>query len=71
MMPRVLWRGPNETYSTEQLLDSDDDTKDGRLIQVTDQGRDLVAVPEFQDYIFVFDTIIAAESAKDPYVRYL
>jgi hypothetical protein len=40
------------------------------LIQVADRARDLIAVPEFEDYLFVFGTVIAAESANDPYVRY-
>jgi hypothetical protein len=70
MMPEFFWRGPNGAYSTEQLLDDDDDSKDGLLIQVADRARDLIAVPEFEDYLFVFGTVIAAESANDPYVRY-
>jgi hypothetical protein len=68
MMPEFFWRGPNGAYSTKDLLDSDDDANDGLLIQVADRVRDLVAVPEFEDYLFVFGTVIAAESSNDPYV---
>jgi hypothetical protein len=68
MMPEFFWRGPNGAYSTKELFDSDDDAKDGLLIQVADRARDLVGVPEFEDYLFVFGTVIAAESPNDPYV---
>jgi hypothetical protein len=68
MMPEFFWRGPNGAYSTKELFDSDDDAKDGLLIQVADRARALVAVPEFEDYLFVFGTVIAAESPNDPYV---
>jgi hypothetical protein len=68
MMPEFFWRGPNGAYSTKELFDSDEDANDGILIQVADRGRDLVAVPEFEDYLFVFGTVIAAESPNDPYV---
>jgi hypothetical protein len=68
MMPEFFWRGPNGAYSTKELYDSDDDANDGLLIQVADRARALVAVPEFEDYLFVFGTVIAAESPNDPYV---
>jgi hypothetical protein len=69
MMPEFFWRGPNGAYSTKELVDSDDDENDGLLIQVSDRARDLVSVPEFEDYLFVFGTVIAAESPNDPYVQ--
>jgi hypothetical protein len=71
MMPEFFWRGPNGAYSTKELFDADDDKNDGLLIQIADRGRELVAGPEFENFLFVFGTVIAAESPDDPYVHYI
>jgi hypothetical protein len=69
MMPEFFWRGPNGAYSTKELFDADEDENDGLLIQIADRGRKLVAGPEFEDFLFVFGTVIAAQSPDDPYVN--
>jgi hypothetical protein len=76
MMPKFFWRGPNGAYSTSVFLNDDDDDDDDNnnnnnnnntslYLQVADRLRELVADPFFNDFLFVFGTIVAAESPGD------
>lgn len=56
MMPEFFLRGPHGAYSTSQL------TKEGILSDVGDAIRDVISSFEFEDYLFVFGTVIAAHS---------
>jgi hypothetical protein len=62
MLPEFFRRGPNGTYSTEQLLDKDE----GVLLQVADALRKIMADDYFNDFLFVFGIVIAARSPDDP-----
>ena len=60
MFPEFFWRGPNGAYSTSQMFD------DGILVEVSNVIRDLISEEFFNDFLFVFGTIIAARSQDDP-----
>ena len=60
MLPEFYMRGPNGDYSKRQL------EHDGLLNEVADDLRALVAENAFEDYLFVFGTVIAAEAHDDP-----
>ena len=62
MFPEFFLRGPNGAYSTSQWFDSDNDEEDGLLIKLADKVRDMIFDDAFEDYLFVFGTVIAAES---------
>lgn len=55
-MPEFFWRGPNGAYSNKQVFE------DGALIHVSNELRDYVADDFFNDFLFVFGTVITAES---------
>jgi predicted amidohydrolase len=58
MLPEFFWRGPYGAYSTKQILDPDD----GVLVKVSDKMRNAISEEFFRDFLFVFGTVISAES---------
>ena len=60
MLAEFFWRGPNGAYSTQQLLDDC-----GALSVVNELLKDLIADEFFEHYLFVFGTVIAAQSKDD------
>jgi len=56
MMPEFLLRGPNGAYSTIEM------EEDGFLVKLGDRVRELISDDAFENYLFVFGTIILAES---------
>ena len=61
MLPEFFWRGPDGAYSTRQLIQ-----EDGILVQVANALKKLIADEFFNDFLFVFGTVIAARSPDDP-----
>ncbi|KAL7548251.1 hypothetical protein ACHAWF_011545 [Thalassiosira exigua] len=61
MMPEFLLRGPRGAYSTSQMFDAEDDEEDGMLIKLSDAVRDLIFDDAFENFLFVFGTVIVAE----------
>lgn len=62
MLPEFFWRGPFGVYSMKDLYDdTEDDSKDGILIQVADRLRAIISDDAFADYLFVAGTILAAQ----------
>lgn len=61
MLPEFFFRGPNGAYSIRGLAD-----EEGRLIKTASKLRALISDPAFEDYLFVFGTLIAASSPEDP-----
>ena len=61
MLPEFFWRGPYGAYSASRMV------KEGSsVIATSDRLRDLLADDFFNDFLFVFGTvIIAGESGKD------
>jgi hypothetical protein len=59
MLPEFYLRGPNGAYSTKQLKE------DGLLLEVADKVHDIIADEAFENYLFVFGTVIAADSPHD------
>ena len=62
MMPEFLLRGPNSAYSTSQFIDSENDEEDGLLIKLGDKVQNMMSDDAFEDYLFVFGTVILAKS---------
>jgi predicted amidohydrolase len=60
MMPEFVLRGPYGAYSTADLFQG------GILLRLADRIHELIADPEFEDYLFVFGTVIAARNPDDP-----
>jgi len=66
MLPEFFWRGPNGVYSIKEMYDdTQDNAKDGVLIQAGDQLRAIIADDAFAHYLFVAGTVLAAQPA-DP-----
>ncbi|KAL3805874.1 hypothetical protein HJC23_007835 [Cyclotella cryptica] len=63
MVPEFFLRGPTGAYSTEEMLESDH--KKGELVKLVDKIHEMISDPAFEDYLFVFGTIVAAESMDD------
>jgi len=62
MLPEFFWRGPFGVYSIKDLYDdTEDDSKDGILIQVGDRLRAIISDDAFADYLFVAGTVLAAQ----------
>jgi len=62
MLPEFFWRGPYGVYSIKDLYgDTQDNSKDGILIQVGDRLRAIIADDAFADYLFVTGTVLAAQ----------
>ncbi len=61
MFPEFFWRGPEGAYSTRQLIQDN-----GVLVQVASAIRKLIADDFFNDFLFVFGTVIVARSPGDP-----
>ena len=61
MLPEFFWRGPQGAYSTKEFL-----SDNGVLVQVSNQIRKLIDGEFFNDFLFVFGTVIAAQSVLDP-----
>mmetsp|Transcript_31969 Transcript_31969/g.48639 ORF Transcript_31969/g.48639 Transcript_31969/m.48639 type:complete len:487 (-) Transcript_31969:72-1532(-) len=59
--PEFYWRGPNGAYSLSDML-----SDEGVLIQVSESIRETVRDPFFNDFLFIFGTVIAARSPDDP-----
>lgn len=60
MLPEFFLRGPDGAFSLTELLE------DGLLIEVADVVRNRIEIQEFNDFLFVFGTVIAAQSPDDP-----
>lgn len=60
MLPEFFLRGPNGAYNTKQL------GEDGLLFGLADKIHQIVDREEFEDFLFVFGTVIATESPNDP-----
>ena len=60
MLPEFFLRGPSGAYPTDEMFQTD--TEKGELIKMSDRIRDMIADPAFEDYLFVFGTVIASES---------
>uniref|UniRef100_A0A8J9X1F2 Uncharacterized protein n=1 Tax=Phaeodactylum tricornutum TaxID=2850 RepID=A0A8J9X1F2_PHATR len=65
-MPEFFLRGPNGAYSSYQMIDREGQENDGLLVRMADRIRKFIAKPAFQDYLFVFGTVLVAESLDDP-----
>jgi hypothetical protein len=63
MLPEFFLQGPTGAYSTEEMFQSDH--KNGGLIKLLDGIREMISDPAFEDYLFIFGTIIASESIYD------
>ena len=60
MMPEFFWRGPNGAYSADLLSDPSSIAH-----QVADTLRDLIAEDFFNDFLFVFGTVVAVQTPDD------
>ena len=61
MIPEFFWRGPNGAYSTDIML-----PPETVFIHLADRLRELVADDFFNDFLFVFGTVIATDTPNDP-----
>lgn len=61
ILPEFYLRGPYGAYSTAQMLDSDDDSQAGLLIQLSKRLREIIVDDFFEHYLFVFGTVIFAQ----------
>ena len=61
MIPEFFWRGPNGAYSTDLMV-----PPETIVMDLADRLRALVADDFFNDFLFVFGTIIAADTPDDP-----
>ena len=61
ILPEFFWRGPYGAYSTKQLIQDD-----GVLVQVANVIQDVISDNFFNDFLFVFGTVVAARSPDDP-----
>ena len=69
MLPEFFWRGPFGVYSIKEMYDdTEDDSKDGILIQVGDRLRAIMSDDAFTDYLFVAGTVLAAQPT-DPHMN--
>lgn len=60
MIPEFFWRGPNGAYATDMML-----PPETMFMDLSDQLRAMVAVDLFSDFLFVFGTVIAADTPDD------
>ena len=63
MLPEFFLRGPAGAYPTDEMFQND--IEKGELVKMADRIRVMIADPAFEDYLFVFGTIIASESIDD------
>lgn len=56
MLPEFFFRGPNGAYSLSDLDEG------GLLITLADYLYDFVKDPAYEDWLFVFGTVIMAQS---------
>lgn len=61
MIPEFFWRGPNGAYSIDIML-----PPETVFIHLSDRLREMVADDFFNDFLFVFGTVIAADTPNDP-----
>jgi len=63
MVPEFYLRGPYGAYTPKDAYDDpDDDEDDGVLIRYSDRLREIVSDGVFEDYLFVFGTVIVAQA---------
>jgi len=60
MIPEFYWRGPNGAYSIADMAEG------GALVQLSDAFIDVLDSEHFEHWLFVFGTVIIAESPRDP-----
>lgn len=65
-MPEFFLRGPHGAYSTLELIDREGTENDGLLVKVGDRIRQLIERDTFEDFLFVFGTVLVAESLENP-----
>lgn len=61
MIPEFFWRGPHGAYSTDLMV-----PPQTMLADLSDHIRELISGEFWNDFLFVFGTIIAADTPGDP-----
>ena len=61
MLPEFFWRGPFGAYSTDWITPPHDEV----FVEFSNQLRAMVADDFFADFLFVFGTIVAADTPND------